>query len=189
MENLTDQELALAARAGEAVAFDILVRRHAAPVYRFVFRLVKDGPTAEDITQETFLKVWKNLKRFNPEKSFKAWIYRIARNTAFDWLKKKRAFPFTELEGEDGETAEVGEMADEAPLPDELVLSQELRVELAAALDRLAPRARSVVLLHEIDDLTFQEIADVSDEPLNTVKSRYRRALVELRKIILKPES
>lgn len=187
MEHLTDQELVLEARSGEAAAFDVLVHRYAPAVYRFVFRLVHDAPTAEDVAQETFLKVWKNLKRFDVEKPFKAWMFRIARNTAFDWLKKKRAFAFSELEGEDGETAGFEEVADESPLPDELVLSRELQDELAAALDRLAPKARSIVLLHEVEDLTFQEIADACDEPLNTVKSRYRRALAELRKIVENP--
>ncbi len=187
MEHLTDQELVLAARDGEAAAFDVLVRRHAPSVYRFVFRLVHDAAAAEDISQETFLKIWKNLKRFDPQKPFRAWMFRIARNSAFDRLKKKRAFAFSELEAEDGEAMGLDEVEDEAPLPDEVVLSQELRDELAAALDRLPPKAKSVVVLHGLEGLTFQEIAEASDEPLNTVKSRYRRALGELKKTIEKP--
>jgi len=186
MDNLSDQELVKAARGGEAAAFDVLVRRHAGCVYRFAFRLVRDAPTAEDIAQETFLKIWRNLKRFDVQKPFKAWMFRIARNTAFDWLKKKRAYAFSELE-EDGDALGLDDVADEAPLPDESVLSQELRDELASALDRLSPRAKSVVMLHDLEELTFQEIAEACEEPLNTVKSRYRRALGELRKIVEKP--
>jgi RNA polymerase sigma-70 factor (ECF subfamily) len=183
-QDLSDQELVSAARSGQAAAFDALVRRHAAAIYRFVFRLVNDGHAAEDLTQDSFLKAWKSLRRFDPQKSFKVWIFRIARNSAFDWLKKKKAYAFSEFEADDGCPTELDEVPDPGPTPDRQAVLAEVRVELVAALDGLGPKTKSTILLHEIEGLTFQEIALASDESLNTVKSRYLRGIRRLRQVL-----
>lgn len=187
MDHLTDQELVAACLDGIEGAFDVLVRRHASAVFRFVCRLVGDAAEAEDLTQEVFLRVWRNLKRFDAAKSFKAWLFRIARNAAYDALRKRKNIRLDPLDGEDGSFADA--VADESPLPDEAVWTTEIQEGLNRAIESLAPKAKSVVILHGIEGLTFQEVADVVDEPLNTVKSRYLRALKTLRESLMGKEN
>jgi RNA polymerase sigma-70 factor (ECF subfamily) len=183
MNHLTDQELIAQARTGNDAAFEVLMRRHLQPIFRFILRLSGDAAVAQDLAQETFIKVWKNLKKFNPAKSFKVWLFTIAKNTTFDWFKKRRALPFSTLEDEEG-TSPLENLADQTPLPDELFQKRETHTALTVALNNLQPKARAVVLLHQIEDMTFQEIADALDEPLNTIKSRYLRTIANLRKAL-----
>lgn len=180
---ISDRDLVRAAREGRTEAFDELARRYLPLVYRFLLRLTGDGHTAEDLSQETFLKVWKALGRFDVDKSFRTWIYAIARNVAVDHLRKKRPVSFTTVETEEGSFNPADDLADERPLAPELLERKEAAEELMAAVNKLPEKARSVVVLHDLEDLTFQEISDALKEPLNTVKSRYRRALATIRKL------
>ncbi len=190
MENLEDTDLIRAYANGDERAFELLVSRYVGPLYRFLFRLVRNAQTAEDLSQETFVKVWKSLKRYDPSKSFKAWIYAIARNTALDALRKKDPMTFTALEREDANGDDLNlaiDVEDTRPLPDELAAQEETAEALDRAMAHLPPKQQAVVLLHDAEGLTFQEIGDSLHESLNTVKSRYRRA-VERLKILLNTE-
>jgi RNA polymerase sigma-70 factor (ECF subfamily) len=161
-------------------AFDALVKRYIGPIYRYLLHLTRDASAAEDLTQDAFFKAWKNLWRFDQKRSVKAWLFAIARNTAFDYFKKKQPVVFSALANEEtGEFADT--IPDESPLPSQVFERQEEAADLDAALAQLPLKARSVVILHNTEDMTFQEIAESMDEPLNTVKSRYRRALALLR--------
>ncbi|HWR00019.1 MAG TPA: sigma-70 family RNA polymerase sigma factor [Candidatus Methylomirabilis sp.] len=181
MEQKSDHELIAAYREGGDDALDILVRRHLAAVYRFLHRMVGDVQAAEDLTQEAFVKAWRRLSTFDSSRSFKAWLFAIARNTAVDYFRKRKAVVFAALE--DDEMPDISAaIADERPLPDEVLERGDMAAQLESALGALPPKARSVVLLHETEEMTFQEISDATGEPLNTVKSRYRRALALLRK-------
>jgi RNA polymerase sigma-70 factor, ECF subfamily len=184
MDERTDAELIRAYADGDEGAFETLVLRYVGPIYRFSFRLVRDAHNAEDLTQETFIKVWKNLSRFDPSKSFKAWIFAIARNTAIDAIRKKDPITFSAMERDD-DGAESGrlqiDVEDPRPLPDEIAARAEDAGIIDAMLDTLPPKQRSVILLHDGEELTFQEIADAAKEPLNTVKSRYRRGVEALK--------
>lgn|SRR3989338_5463038 len=183
MDERSDNELIAAYRDGKDDALATLVRRHITAMHRFLRRLTGDATVAEDLTQDSFVKAWKNLSKFNPSKSFKPWLFVIARNTAFDYFRKRKTVTFSELENDDvPDLAEV--IADDRPLPDEVLARADVAARLERALDGLPPNARSVVLLHETEDMTFQEIADAVGEPLNTVKSRYRRAIIVLRKML-----
>jgi RNA polymerase sigma-70 factor (ECF subfamily) len=141
--------------------------------------MINDRAIAEDLTQETFIKAWKSLSRFDAMKAFKPWLFSIARNTAIDYVRKKQPFSFSSLEDEEDQ-AFTDSVTDPRPLPSSLLEHKDLGNQLAQALTHLSPVARSIVLMHETEDLTFQEIADALNEPLNTVKSRYRRALLLL---------
>ncbi len=94
----SDQKLIANYLAGDEKSLEILINRYLRPIYSFVYRHVGNGEVAEDITQEVFVKVWRNLKKFDQNKSFKTWIFTIAKNTSFDFFKKKKAIPFSELE-------------------------------------------------------------------------------------------
>ena len=186
-----DAELIALFKAGDEHALALLIKKHVKSVYNFAFRLLGDTTLAEDTTQETFIKAWKNLDRFRVNESFHAWLFTIARNTATDHLRKKRTLPFSRLFGQtdDGETAQFEDtLIDTDPTPEELAIIREQKEFLDDALDKIPPLYREVLLLYYNEDLTFNEIGGVLGKPLNTVKSQYRRALMALRNVIEKPE-
>ena len=181
----TDEDLVAAYISGEEGAFSKLVERHLKTVYSFVIRFVGDPQEAEDIAQETFLKAWKSLKQYKVESSkFKTWILRIARNTAIDYLRKRKHIPFSEFETEDGQNILVETVPDSAELPDSLFAKLEDTATLSKAVAKLSPEAREVLLLHYTNGLTFLEIGEILGQPQNTVKSRHHRALLNLRTIL-----
>lgn len=183
METRSDGELITLYRKGDERALSILIQRHLDAVYRFARRMTGDVAMAEDIAQETFLKVWRNLGRFQTTKSFKTWVFSIAKNTAIDALRKKDPITFSRLETEDRSDFS-DTIPDRQPLALDVLQQQESADILYKALLTLPPKSRSIVLMHDAEAITFQEIADVMREPMNTVKSRYRRALEVLRKLI-----
>ena len=179
MISSTEADLIRAHYAGDEQALPTLIERFLPFVFRFLVRMVGNQQLAEDLSQETFIKVWQNLSRFHLNQSFKTWTLSIARNVAIDYLRKKQAIPFSNLENEDlpdfGET-----IADPQALPSDLLLKNDLAQELSQALATLPPKTRSIILLHDTEGLTFQEIADGLQESINTVKSRYRRGVQAL---------
>lgn len=132
-----------------------------------------------------FLKTWKNLKKFNQQKNFKAWIFTIAKNSSLDFLRKKKMIVFSKLIKEDGEDGPLETEADPAPLPSEVFDRKNLREEVAEAIKKLSFPYRLVLNLYFNNELTLQEIADYLGEPLNTVKSRHRRAIQGLRNLLI----
>lgn len=182
MPLLTDTELVERHRKGDVTAFNLLIGRYTGPLYRFTLRLSGDPSIAEDLAQETCVKAWRKLSSFQADRSFKSWIFTIARNTAFDYLKKKKAIPFSAMDEQSQlEEPFQDRIEDQRPLPTELLERSDRAQVVEQALQTLPPHTRTILLLHEGENLTFQEIADTVQEPLNTVKSRYRRALMSLR--------
>lgn len=185
MAELTDNDLVHAHLQGDRTALNTLLSRYTGPLYRFVLRVCGDSANAEDIVQETCVKAWRKLSSFQLDRSFKTWIFTIARNTTFDYLKKKKAIPFSSMNEQSIlEEAFEDQIEDDRPLPPELLERADRAQLLEVALKDLPERSRAVLLLHEGEDMTFQEIAETVKEPLNTVKSRYRRALLTLRSSI-----
>jgi RNA polymerase sigma-70 factor (ECF subfamily) len=181
----TDHDLILSALAGDHPAFAILVERYVSPLYKFSYRYVRNGPDAEDVAQETFLRVWKNLKKFDQSKNFKTWIFAIAKNASFDLLKKRKPMPFSQI-GEEADAVEavlapyvaVSDALDDAF--DQGLLKENFDVALA----KLPSHYRDVMVLRYTDNLKFREIAERLGEPIDTVKSRHRRGLALLRNIV-----
>ena len=182
----SDEDIIDAYLEGEDSAFALLVQRHLKPVYSFVYRFVGNEKDAEDIVQETFIKAWKNLKNYSRQSSrFKTWLMHIARNTAIDYFRRKQHIPFSKLEKED-ETGWFAEnLPDEQLLPDELLAHKGDVEELEKAMLKLSPIYREVLLLYYGNDLTFEEAATISGISVNTLKSRHRRAVAELRKLLM----
>jgi RNA polymerase sigma-70 factor (ECF subfamily) len=169
---------------GDDLAFQELVRKYLKPVYNFLFRFVSDRAVLDDLTQETFVKAWKNLKRYDNSKSFKAWIFAIAKNTAFDYLKKKKTIPFSAFEDEDG-NSQLDNISDEAILPDELLSQAEAQDNLEELLKKIPDHYRIILLMRYKDDLSLNEIAEVLGKSYNTIKSQHQRALEALKRIIV----
>ncbi|MEY4744637.1 MAG: hypothetical protein RL272_582, partial [Candidatus Parcubacteria bacterium] len=145
-------------------------------------RFTGSAHDADDLTQETLLKAWRHLKSVDPKRSFRTWLFSIARRTAIDHLRKRRAVPFSTFDDDAGGNALTDRLEDDADLPDEVAARKDAVETLRAALAELPAPFREVLVLRNESELSFQEIADALDEPLNTVKSRYRRAFFALRK-------
>jgi len=182
--NRSDQQLVSDYFLGDEKSLELLFGRYLKPIYSFVCRYIGGGQDAEDVTQEAFVKVWKNLKNFDQQKSFKTWIFSIAKNTALDFLKKKKAIPFSEFENEEGENIITETLADPSPLPHEFLEKAGMAQALTSAMEKLSPKYRMVLFLRYNDHFSFREIAESLDEPLPTITSRHRRALIMLRNLL-----
>jgi RNA polymerase sigma-70 factor (ECF subfamily) len=169
---------------GDEKSLEILIHRYLKPIYSFVYRYIGNEQETEDITQEVFVKTWLNLKKFDRNRSFKTWIFSIAKNASLDFLKKKKAILFSEFEKEDGGNVIIDSLADPSPLPQEILEKSDMAKILNVALEKLPPSYRMVLFLHYNDHFTFREIAEIFGEPLNTIKSRHRRAILILRKML-----
>lgn len=179
-----DWQLINDALKNDQTALELLVKKYLPLVYSITNYYAKNSDDAQDITQEVFVKVWKNLKKFNPEKNFYNWIFEIAKNTSLDWLKKKKAIPFSNFEDKTGQNYLADTIADQTPDPYELAQESNSKETLHLAIDQLSFPYQEVVKMHNEKEMTFQEIANLTNQPLNTVKSRHRRALNLLRKIL-----
>ncbi len=181
----TDYALIERSRAGEDQAFEELMRRYLQSVWYFARQYAKLEADTEDIVQDTFFKVWKNLKRFDPSKPFRPWLYTIARNTALDYLKKRRAFSFSDMDPDDSELSFEDTLESTEPTPLDIFEQKANQSILDESLEILHPEHRAVMIMHYQDGLTFEEIAVVVAKPMNTVKSWHRRALSKLKKHLM----
>jgi RNA polymerase sigma-70 factor (ECF subfamily) len=183
MDESSDQQLIRDYLKGDDLALEILVQRYLKLIYSFIFRLVKNEQTAEDLTQEVFVKIWKNLRKFKKNRNFKAWALTIAKNSAIDFLRKKKTASFSEFDVAEGENLILEILADSAPLPDAVLESKNLMQKAESAVNKLSSKSKEVMVLHYNQGLTFEEISQLLGESLNTVKSRHHRALIGLRRV------
>jgi RNA polymerase sigma-70 factor, ECF subfamily len=174
-----DSELVKGYLNGEKSDFDLLVARYLRQIHSFFFRALNNTDESSDLTQETFLRVCKNLKKFKQDKNFKVWIFTIAKNLLIDWYRKKKNIVFSKLDTEEEFFEDT--LVDIEALPDEIFSNFQDLEKLNEAMENLRPDYKIVILLHHTDDLTFSEIAEILDKPLNTVKSQYHRAILELK--------
>jgi len=179
---VTDKDLISKYLEGDESALELLIGRYLKPIYSFAYRLVGNSQDAEDISQEVFLKVWKNLKKYNDTKSFKTWIFTITKNTAYDFLRKKKEIVFSDFENDDGENNLEDSPVSLEILPELALIKGEDVAILEEAIKKLPPDYRTVLFLKETGELTFEEIGEIINKPMNTVKSHYRRAILSLRK-------
>lgn len=186
---LTDQDLVARAREGREAAHRELIGRYQRPVLSLIYRLVHDRELAEDLAQETFIKVLNALDRYNPSYKFSSWIFKIAHNTAIDQLRKKELETISLDGSPHAETAEqtaastiVAVATDETP--EEFTASRELGREINKALAGLRPEYRTAIILWHVEGRPYDEIAEIMDLPLGTVKTFIHRARKELKQIL-----
>lgn len=177
----SEAEIIQAALAGNPKAFDQLLGLYERKIFGYLYRLTNHPQDAEDLTQETFLKVYRALKTFDTKRKFSTWLYTVATNTAYDWLRKKQRRP--ELFIIDDE-----ESSFETIDPDSPYTTLAPKIDLGKALATIdKPIYRTVLLLFYRDGLSYQEIAEVLNCPLNTVKTYLRRAKQALRQALESP--
>jgi RNA polymerase sigma-70 factor (ECF subfamily) len=183
---LTDQEVVLLARSGREAAYRELVRRYERPVFALLYRMVRDRELAEDLAQETFVKALNAIESYRPEFKFSSWIFKIANNAAIDHLRR-RELDTLSLDGSPhAETPEAMQATalqigarQESPL--DAVEARELGGAIEAAIGGLRPEYRSCILLRHVEGRAYEEIAEILDLPLGTVKTYIHRARNELR--------
>jgi RNA polymerase sigma-70 factor (ECF subfamily) len=183
---LTDQEVVLRARSGQETAYRELIRRYERPIFALLFRMVRDRELAEDLAQETFVKALNAIESYRPEFKFSSWIFKIANNAAIDHLRR-RELDTLSLDGSPhAETPEAMQATalqigarQETPL--DTVEAKELGTAIEAAIGSLRPEYRSCILLRHVEGRAYEEIAEILNLPLGTVKTYIHRARNELR--------
>jgi RNA polymerase sigma-70 factor (ECF subfamily) len=181
-----EDALVTALSQGAEDAYEILIQRYQQPVYSLVCRLMNDPSDAPDIVQEVFLKVFRNIGAFRGNSSLKTWIYRIAVNEAYNhrrWFCRHQRQEVA-FGSEEGTPNYVGGMTDAGRSPYEQAADRETRALVEQALEKLNPKFRAAVVLRDIEDLSYEDIATVLDVSLGTVKSRIMRGREALRKIL-----
>ena len=187
--NLTgasDQDVVAQAKQGHEAAFRELVRRYERPVFALVYRMVRDRALAEDLAQETFLKVLNGIKSYRSEFKFSSWIFKIASNAAIDHLRK-RTLDTLSLDGApdattpDARAATALDVGDRGESPLQQVEARELGTAIERAIGRLRPEYRTCILLRHVEGHSYEEISQMLDLPLGTVKTYIHRARNELR--------
>lgn len=181
---LQDSELVARALAGDERAFNLLVERHLQAVYTFCLRYTGSKEDAQDAAQETFVKAWRNLKRFDTKKSFRTWCFAIAKNSATDLMRKRKTVPFSKFDASDDSNVLTDTLADPEPLPEEIFERASLAQEVHTALENLPARDRTILSLRYEEEQSFEDIAKILRVPANTVRSLHRRALIQLRKLL-----
>jgi len=172
----TDQELVVRAQRGDSRAFDLLVLKYQGRVASLVGRFVSDVGEVEDVTQEAFIKAYRALPNFRGDSAFYTWLYRIASNTAKNHLVSRGRRPSSDADVTDAEYFDEGEALRETETPENHYLGQELAKVVAGALDELPEELRLALTLREFDGMSYEEISEVMDCPVGTVRSRIFRA-------------
>jgi RNA polymerase sigma-70 factor (ECF subfamily) len=182
----TDQDVVALAKNGEEEAYRELIRRYERPVFSLIFRMVRNRELAEDLSQETFIKVLNAVQSYRPEFKFSSWVFKIANNAAIDHIRK-RELDTLSLEGSphadtpeliEATALQIGERG-ESQLDE--VANRELGGTIERAIEALRPEYRSCILLRHVEGRTYEEIAEILNLPLGTVKTYIHRARNELR--------
>ena len=181
---MNDQEhnLIQAARNGDQAAFGELVQQYQKRVFALAVRMCPTPELAEEAAQEAFLAAWQGLPFFRGDSAFATWLYRLTSNACVDLLRKENRHQGPSLDDE----SVSAEVPDPTPTPEKAVEQQELRRQIEAGLQTLSPEHREVLILREIQQLSYDEIADVLSLDLGTVKSRINRGRRLLREFLLK---
>jgi RNA polymerase sigma-70 factor (ECF subfamily) len=186
LTSASDHEVVQRARAGREDAYRELLRRYQRPVFSLIYRMVRDRELAEDLAQETFVKVLNALDSYRPEFKFSSWIFKIANNAAIDHLRRRQLDTLS-LDGAPQATtperveATALQVAGGGESPLDELEARELGSAIEQAIGKLRPEYRACIILRHIEDRPYEEIAEILDLPLGTVKTYIHRARAELK--------
>lgn len=185
-----DQQLVERVQRGDKAAFDLLVIKYQRKIFRLLSRLIRDAAEIEDVAQEAFVKAYRALPNFRGDSAFYTWLYRIAINTAKNYLvsQGRRAPTSTQSDVEDAETFDDGDHLRDLNTPDSMLVTKQVGEAVNRAIDQLPEDLRTAIVLREIEGLSYEEIAESMQCPIGTVRSRIFRAreaiALELRPIL-----
>jgi RNA polymerase sigma-70 factor (ECF subfamily) len=177
----TDEELVARSIEGDTESFNQLIRRWERPIYALAYRTIGREEDARDICQDTFLRAYRALPGFRGHAKFSSWLYRITLNLCRDWARRERRTPVVQPP-EDTDLMELAAAAEPSESIEDLVSRKDLTRAVQALMARLPEEQRTAIILKEYQGLTFQEIADLLDCPLSTVKTRLYQGLSVLRR-------
>jgi len=183
-----DFRLVALAQKGDMRAYDELVTRHRGKIFAMIRNMIHQEADAWDISQDVFIKAWHALPRFEAKARFSTWLYRIAHNAVYDWTRKRKIESAGELNDEIFERERIDSASFTTPsggeMPDQSMSQSELRQKIQAALNKLSPEHREVVLLKDVQGLSYKEIADAMSSTLGTVMSRLYYARQKLQTLL-----
>ncbi len=184
-----DKDLVVFARSGSEQAYRELLGRYQRPVFSLIYRMVRDRESAEDLAQETFVRVFNNIESYNPKFKFSSWIFKIATNLTIDALRRKE-LPTVSIDGsryartDDEIEASRVTVASDDENPEERLEAKELGEEIEGAIGQLRAEYRTAILLRHVEGRPYEEIAEIMEVPLGTVKTYIHRARMELRETL-----
>ncbi|WOJ93911.1 RNA polymerase sigma factor RpoE [Congregibacter variabilis] len=183
--SVTDKQLVVRVQKGDKSAFDLLVIKYQQKIMSLISRYVRDADEVQDVAQEAFIKAYRALPGFRGDSAFYTWLYRIAINTAKNHLvSRSRRPPGSDVDVDDAQYLEAGDALRDRETPENALFGEELRARVNEALDALPDDLRTAVTLREFDGLSYEEIAEVMECPVGTVRSRIFRAREAIDKIV-----
>lgn len=183
----TDQQLVARVQKGDSRAFDMLVLKYQHRIFSLISRYVRDADEVQDVAQEAFIKAYKALPNFRGESAFYTWLYRIAINTAKNYLvSRARRPPGKDVELEDAQYYESGGSLRDVENPENVLFGEELKAVVEGAIGALPEDLRTAITLREFDGLSYEDIADIMDCPVGTVRSRIFRARESIEVLVRK---
>ena len=171
-----DDKLVKRAKKGDSRAFDLLVLKYQGRVAQLVARYLNNAAEVEDVTQEAFIKAYRALPNFRGDSAFYTWLYRIAANAAKNHLVALGRRPSSDMALDDSEVFDVPGRLKDQESPDEVIMGQQLEMLISRTIEELSVELRAALTLREFEGLSYEEIADVLECPIGTVRSRIFRA-------------
>jgi RNA polymerase sigma-70 factor (ECF subfamily) len=177
-ERDVDAELVSRVQAGDKQAFDLLVIKYQRKIMRLLSRMIRDPAEIEDVAQEAFIKAYRALPQFRGDSAFYTWLYRIAINTARNWLAANKRAPSTPsaFENEEGETFNESDVLTDGSNPESEMASRQIAETVNKAINDLPEELRNAIVMREIDGMSYEDIAESMNCPIGTVRSRIFRA-------------
>lgn len=176
-EQSLDQKLVERVQQGDKRAFDLLVQKYQHKVINLISRYVKNPAEAQDVAQEAFIKAYRALANFRGESAFYTWLYRIAVNTSKNHLTAQgRRPPTSDVDAQDAEFYDGGHVMHETATPERVALTDEIRAEVFGTIEGLPDELKTAIRLREFEGMSYDEIAEVMECPVGTVRSRIFRA-------------
>jgi RNA polymerase sigma-70 factor (ECF subfamily) len=187
----SDRDLVLACQRREPQAFEELVKRHQRTVYALIYQLAPDWDDTNDLAQEVFIRVWRSINNLRNPASFRSWLTQIVTNLFYDELRKRpRKLPTISMDdsdlGDEGDSNPTRDIPDMSAMPEEKVLNKEVSQVIRQAMLKLPEQFRTAIVLREVEGLSYEEIAVITQTEMGTVKSRIARARTKLQEL-LKP--